>query len=201
MIVKLRGALLLVTSEMSTQLTGPGGLVAIRHPMEPAWLFVFPLMFNEVAMDAEGATDTRLAPSRVALFIVAALATYGPTIGPPLLATPCGTTRSDEEAARARARFTRPFPVSETEPAASAVRARRPTTTPFEVEASLALTSAAAPATTAADADVPVTAPEPEAMSTPGAPRKVSAPEFEPVQRESSRVVAETPTTFARPAG
>src|SRR3954454_18301826 len=200
MIVKLRGALLLVTSEMSTQLTGPGGLVAIRHPMEPAWLFVFPLMFNEVAMDAEGATDTRLAPSRVALFIVAALATYGPTIGPPLLATPCGTTRSDEESARARARFTRPFPVSETEPAASAVRARRPTTTPFEA-AWWAVTSAAAPATTAAEADVPVTAPEPDRMSTPGTPRKVSSPELDPVHRVSSRVVAETPTTFARPAG
>src|SRR3954447_7982033 len=116
---------------------------------------------------------------------------YGPTMGPPLPATPSGTTEVAEVSDRARARLTRPLPVSATVPAASALRARRPMMTPLEAEGSLALTSAAAPAAMAADADVPVTEPAPEAMSTPGAPRKVSAPEFDPVQRVSSRVVAE----------
>ena len=81
------------------------------------------------------------------------------------------------------------------------MRASRPTTTPFEAEGSLALTSAADAAAIAAEADVPVTEPEPEEMSTPGAAKKVSAPEFEPVHRVSSRSVAETPTTLAMPAG
>src|SRR5699024_9876666 len=119
-------------------------------------------------------------------------ATYGPTTGPPLPETPAGTTASLEVSPRARARFTRPLPVSETEPAGSASRASRPTTTSLEADGSCAFTRAAAPATIAAEADVPVTEPEPVAMSTPGAARNVSAPEFEPVHTVSSRSVAET---------
>ncbi len=65
----------------------------------------------------------------------------------------------------------------------------------------MAFTSAAVPATIAAEADVPVRELEPVATSTPGAARKVSAPELEPLHNVSSRVVAETPTTLARPAG
>src|SRR5437763_759029 len=91
-------------------------------------------------------------------------------------------------------------------PAGSAVRARRPAITPLEAEGSLATRRAAEPATMAADAEVPVMAavPPPGAsvvMPTPGAPRKVSAPELLPDHRASFWSVAETPMTLALPAG
>src|SRR5437870_2255667 len=118
---------------------------------------------------------------------VDAAAVYGPTNGPPLPVggEPTGTMASVDVSAIARARFTRPLPVSDAEPAASALRARRPTITALDAEASFAFNSAAAPATIAADAEVPVidvVAPPgaSAAMPTPGAPRNTEGPEFDP---------------------
>src|SRR5947208_12415744 len=87
---------------------------------------------------------------------VPAVATYGPTTGPPLPtgAAPAGSTGSVAVSPAARARFSRPLPV---DPAAlSALRASRPTITPLVALESAAFRSAAEPATSAADADVPV---------------------------------------------
>ena len=88
-----------------------------------------------------------------------AAATYGPTNGPPLPtgAEPAGWIGSVDGSPSARARLTRPLPVSSAVPAGSELRARRPTTTPFEADGSTANSWAAAPATTAAEADVPDT--------------------------------------------
>jgi len=66
--------------------------------------------------------------------------------------------------------------------------------------------SAALPATSAADAEVPVTVvvPPPVAFAitpTPGAARNVSPPKLLPDHRRSFASVAETPITFASPAG
>ena len=93
----------------------------------------------------------------------------------------CGLTPSLDVSPSARARLSRPLPVSAAVPAASALRARRPTMTPFEAPGSTARSSAAAAATSAEEADVPVTdvVPPPAAgvtMSVPGAARNVSAP-------------------------
>src|SRR6266566_4574216 len=87
-----------------------------------------------------------------------ALATYGPTNGPPppTGGEPTGSTGSTDVSVIARARFSRPLPVWSDVPAASAFRARRPTITPLLANESFAFTSAAAPATSAAAADVPL---------------------------------------------
>src|SRR5439155_17643026 len=129
-----------------------------------------------VMVHPEGAGDTGAhLPSRAALS--AAAATYGPTNGPPVVPAPAGTTEVVSTSPIARARFSRPLPVSAWVPAASALRARRPTMIPFEAVASAVFNRAAAPATNAADADVPVTVEVPPAgssavMSTPGAAMK-----------------------------
>src|SRR6185503_1477754 len=67
-------------------------------------------------------------------------ATYGPTNGPPSPtgAAPAGWTDPVDVSVNARARFSRPLPVSAAVPAASAVRARRPTIAPFDNEPSRA---------------------------------------------------------------
>src|SRR5262245_34598952 len=108
---------------------------------------------------------------------------YGPTIGPPSPtgAAPCGFTASFESSPSARARFTRPLPVSATEPAGSALRANRPTMTPFDALGSAARSRPAAAATIAEDADVPEIDVEPPPgavvkMSTPGAARNTAGP-------------------------
>src|SRR5437660_1586491 len=116
----------------------------------------------------------------------AAVATYGPTTGPPPGA-PAGTTGSVDESPSARARFTRPFP---TPPSGSAFRARRPTITPGDAEGSTAINWAAEPATIAADADVPVTLTvfaivSSALMPTPGAVMNTAALEFEPLHNAS----------------
>src|SRR4051812_44472 len=134
-----------------------------------------------------------------------ALAVYGPTTGPPPGA-PTGVTAAVEVSVMARPMFTRPLPVWAALPAGSALRARRPAMTPLDADGSLAARSAAEPATMAADAEVPVTevVPPPGAsvvIPTPGAPRKVSAPELLPDHRASFWSVAETPMTVALPAG
>ena len=112
-----------------------------------------------------------------------AAATYGPTIGPPSPtgAAPCGFTPSLDVSLSARARLTRPLPVSATEPAGSALRARRPTMTPLDADGSAARSRPAAAATIAEDADVPEIEVEPPPgavvkMSTPGAARNTSGP-------------------------
>src|SRR4029450_2507892 len=76
----------------------------------------------------------------------------------------------------------------------------------FDALGSAASNSAAAPATIAAEADVPVTlvVPPPTASAsipTPGAPIKGWGPELLPPHSASLSSVAETPTTFALPAG
>src|SRR4051794_5189736 len=113
----------------------------------------------------------------VALLTVPAT-TYGPTSGPPLPrgAAPAGLTAAVDVSAIARARFSRPLPVSAGVPAASALRASRPTIVPAEAPGSTARSTAAAPATAADDADVPVTTVVPPSASSvtidvPGAPR------------------------------
>src|SRR5437764_2755067 len=132
-------------------------------------------------------------------------AVYGPTIGPPPGA-PIGVTAVFDVSPRARFRFKRPFPVSLTESAASVDSARRPTITAFEAEGSFACNSAASPATSAAEAEVPeIVVTPPPALSatipTPGAAMKVSAPELENEASASLWFVADTPMTFASPAG
>src|SRR3954464_6098959 len=112
--------------------------------------------------------------------VLAALAVYGPTIGPPPGA-PTGTTGSVDVSAIARSRFRRPLPVWSADPAASALRARRPTITAFEAEGAFAFSRAAAPATRAAAAEVPVTdvvapAGVSAVMPTPGAAMSVAWP-------------------------
>ncbi len=86
-------------------------------------------------------------------------ATYGPTKGPPSAApaTPAGSISPVPESAAARARSSRPFPVSSALPAGAALRASRPTITPFAAPGSIARRRPAAPATSAADAEVPET--------------------------------------------
>ncbi len=135
------------------------------------------------ALPVAGALVQADPPFRVIDHAVIEAATYGPTSGPPgpTGAAPAGSTPPVEVSAIARARFSRPFPVWATVPAASAFRASRPTMTPFEAPGSTARNSAAAAATSADDADVPVTdvvAPPAASvtMSVPGAPRNVSSP-------------------------
>ena len=86
-------------------------------------------------------------------------ATYGPTKGPPsaVPATPAGSISSVPVSAAARARSSRPLPVSSGEPAGAALRASRPTIAPFVAAGSNARSRPAAPATSAAAAEVPET--------------------------------------------
>ena len=78
-----------------------------------------------------------------------AAARYGPTIGPPSPtgAAPSGLIESLDVSASARARFTRPLPVSASGPPGRRCAPGAPTMTPFEAPGSTARSSAAAPAT------------------------------------------------------
>jgi hypothetical protein len=185
-------------------------LLLVVHPE----LMTLPVEPLKVAVTAEffvkllPVTETE-SPGRpeVGFSVIAAdaPAVYGPTTGPPPGA-PTGTTASGDESPIARARFTRPLPVWSLVPAASAFLAKRPTIVPLLADASFARMRAAAPATRAAEPEVPVTAavPPPGAsavMPTPGAATNVSVPKLLPDHRASFWSVAETPTTFASPAG
>src|SRR6187549_1293779 len=74
---------------------------------------------------APGPTLTDVKPFSRTLMPVMLSATYGPTNGPPFPfgAAPAGWTDSVDVSLSARARFSRPLPVSAAVPAASAVRA------------------------------------------------------------------------------
>src|SRR5215210_1598202 len=101
-------------------------------------------------------------PGAAPVQVLFAPATYGPTYGPPSPtgAAPAGWIESLDVSSIARARLSRPLPVSSDDaPAGSAFRASRETMTPLEAPTEVALSSAAAPATCAAAAEVPVMLP------------------------------------------
>src|SRR4051812_11005431 len=212
--LKVRVSVALETSAMSTQVPTPGAgaVVAMLQLIEPTRLFPLLLLLTAVSealiVAPEVTSTVRESPLSVGALSTPAAMTYGPTNGPPAPtgAAPAGVTDAVPVSPRARARFSRPFPVSAAVPAASAFRASRPTMTPLEAAASEARRRAAAAETSAEEADVPVTdvVPPPaarETMSVPGAARNVSAPELLDALRPSFWSVFETPMTPRSPAG
>ena len=120
----------------------------------------------------------------VQVFVVAAV--YGPTSGPPLPfgAAPAGSTNRGVSA-MARARLSRPLPVSVAVPAASAVRARRETMTPLgQTDPPREERGRGGHDGRRSGRAGDQVVPPPTAvvtMSVPGAPRKASAPKFDDV--------------------
>src|SRR5919198_1031141 len=136
--LKLRVAVVLLTSATSTQVTVPGAVVEMRQPIDPTRWFVWEfglVTLTEALMVPLGATEV---------------------LAPPSGGAPIGSIGSVDVSDIARARFRRPLPVWSAVPAGSAFRARRPTMTPFVAPNEEAFSSAAAPATSAAAADVPL---------------------------------------------